>query len=173
MKRATGSESTPTRRIWTTVSPPHVATSGRARPRSETKWPKRPTAVTAATVLRPIWRITAINYDATWYDAMLYGTNETADGTTAGHLLQRSVLKRSVDYAAKLARAFPTSPSRSRLSARSRSCRTRSRVTPSIPPISSSVCSRPRSEEHTSELQSHSDLVCRLLLEKKKTVKKV
>src|SRR5947207_9952599 len=27
---------------------------------------------------------------------------------------------------------------------------------------------KPRSEEHTSELQSHSDLVCRLLLEKKK-----
>src|SRR6266540_6856621 len=26
-----------------------------------------------------------------------------------------------------------------------------------------------RSEEHTSELQSHQDLVCRLLLEKKKT----
>src|SRR5260221_2716714 len=25
---------------------------------------------------------------------------------------------------------------------------------------------RPRSEEHTSELQSHSDLVCRLMLEK-------
>src|SRR5260221_9528880 len=33
------------------------------------------------------------------------------------------------------------------------------------------VAARPgfaRSEEHTSELQSHSDLVCRLLLEKKK-----
>src|SRR5438132_6037681 len=30
-------------------------------------------------------------------------------------------------------------------------------------------CRGPRSEEHTSELQSHSDLVCRLLLEKKKT----
>src|SRR5260221_8348032 len=29
-------------------------------------------------------------------------------------------------------------------------------------------CVRARSEEHTSELQSHSDLVCRLLLEKKK-----
>src|SRR5437773_7574393 len=27
-----------------------------------------------------------------------------------------------------------------------------------------------RSEEHTSELQSHHDLVCRLLLEKKKTL---
>src|SRR5436190_5699832 len=31
---------------------------------------------------------------------------------------------------------------------------------------------RNRSEEHTSELQSHSDLVCRLLLEKKKKKKK-
>src|SRR5438132_9660666 len=31
------------------------------------------------------------------------------------------------------------------------------------------VANRARSEEHTSELQSHSDLVCRLLLEKKKT----
>src|SRR5260221_7938143 len=30
-----------------------------------------------------------------------------------------------------------------------------------------------RSEEHTSELQSHSDLVCRLLLEKKKTTTRV
>src|SRR5438034_2345199 len=30
-----------------------------------------------------------------------------------------------------------------------------------------------RSEEHTSELQSHSDLVCRLLLEKKKKRKKI
>src|SRR5437588_1929007 len=30
---------------------------------------------------------------------------------------------------------------------------------------------RERSEEHTSELQSHSDLVCRLLLEKKKKKK--
>src|SRR5690242_20833370 len=31
---------------------------------------------------------------------------------------------------------------------------------------------RPRSEEHTSELQSHVNLVCRLLLEKKKINKK-
>src|SRR5438034_3444947 len=30
-----------------------------------------------------------------------------------------------------------------------------------------------RSEEHTSELQSHSDLVCRLLLEKKKKDKQI
>src|SRR6266540_5295929 len=32
----------------------------------------------------------------------------------------------------------------------------------------SNVAGRLRSEEHTSELQSHHDLVCRLLLEKKK-----
>src|SRR5260221_1432306 len=30
-----------------------------------------------------------------------------------------------------------------------------------------------RSEEHTSELQSHSDLVCRLLLEKKNTIRHI
>src|SRR5476649_3066155 len=37
-------------------------------------------------------------------------------------------------------------------------------------PVAPSATARcvPRSEEHTSELQSHSDLVCRLLLEKKK-----
>src|SRR5206468_5366832 len=37
---------------------------------------------------------------------------------------------------------------------------------PAQPPSRSSAASR--SEEHTSELQSRSDLVCRLLLEKKK-----
>src|SRR5438034_2253898 len=34
--------------------------------------------------------------------------------------------------------------------------------------IGTSIAAAFRSEEHTSELQSHSDLVCRLLLEKKK-----
>src|SRR5438034_5361979 len=34
------------------------------------------------------------------------------------------------------------------------------------------ITSTGRSEEHTSELQSHSDLVCRLLLEKKKNKQK-
>src|SRR2546427_7820257 len=39
----------------------------------------------------------------------------------------------------------------------------------SLSPISGAACARcPRSEEHTSELQSQSNLVCRLLLEKKK-----
>src|SRR5258708_29649188 len=35
-------------------------------------------------------------------------------------------------------------------------------------PYRSDRCGRPRSEEHTSELQSPDHLVCRLLLEKKK-----
>src|SRR2546428_8365235 len=35
-----------------------------------------------------------------------------------------------------------------------------------VPPVRSGA----RSEEHTSELQSRSDLVCRLLLEKKKNI---
>src|SRR5438034_2297373 len=34
--------------------------------------------------------------------------------------------------------------------------------------VSGALARSGRSEEHTSELQSHSDLVCRLLLEKKK-----
>src|SRR5437868_13134085 len=41
-----------------------------------------------------------------------------------------------------------------------------------LSPATNSSCHRhPRSEEHTSELQSRFDLVCRLLLEKKKKIK--
>src|SRR5436190_8393825 len=40
-----------------------------------------------------------------------------------------------------------------------------------VQPDDRAVRGAARSEEHTSELQSHSDLVCRLLLEKKKTKK--
>src|SRR5579875_2891157 len=44
-------------------------------------------------------------------------------------------------------------------------------IAPAFPSARRSRCwsaRRSRSEEHTSELQSHSELVCRLLLEKKK-----
>src|SRR5438034_7131313 len=37
-----------------------------------------------------------------------------------------------------------------------------------LPEVHNVYLARGRSEEHTSELQSHSDIVCRLLLEKKK-----
>src|SRR5215211_8831145 len=65
-------------------------------------------------------------------------------------------------YTLSLHDALPISTWTSR---RSGSSSTRSTMSPS-----SASCrpSRLRSEEHTSELQSHSDLVCRLLLEKKK-----
>src|SRR5476649_3107138 len=46
----------------------------------------------------------------------------------------------------------------------------RRRGSPAAPPCPRRP-GRCRSEEHTSELQSHSDLVCRLLLEKKKKKK--
>src|SRR5215211_9409651 len=52
------------------------------------------------------------------------------------------------------------------------SSRTGSPFTTTAPPLDRLREERPRSEEHTSELQSHSDLVCRLLLEKKKTKEK-
>src|SRR5437773_6480620 len=51
------------------------------------------------------------------------------------------------------------------------------RMTQLVAPTFSGATSRPspmrsaRSEEHTSELQSHHDLVCRLLLEKKNSTK--
>src|SRR5438034_8569436 len=40
-----------------------------------------------------------------------------------------------------------------------------------LPTVDATASYANRSEEHTSELQSHSDLVCRLLLEKKKNKK--
>src|SRR2546427_1530449 len=51
---------------------------------------------------------------------------------------------------------------------RKRSSRTRSRSSIARPPIVAAIWPKARSEEHTSELQSQSNLVCRLLLEKKK-----
>src|SRR5215211_9406478 len=60
----------------------------------------------------------------------------------------------------------------------SRPATSRSSAATSCTTASSRCCGTPspvgaaRSEEHTSELQSHSDLVCRLLLEKKKKKKK-
>src|SRR5206468_12831261 len=62
-------------------------------------------------------------------------------------------------------------PARRRTTGRGGSKQTRKRCAParcSRSPRSSRRC---RSEEHTSELQSRSDLVCRLLLEKKKKKK--
>src|SRR5256885_3944099 len=63
---------------------------------------------------------------------------------------------------------FPyTTLFRSRTSPRSRARRAPRRSSRASPPPSRSVRRPARSEEHTSELQSPCNLVCRLLLEKK------
>src|SRR2546427_7566464 len=48
----------------------------------------------------------------------------------------------------------------------------REKISPHLGPASALSRPRRRSEEHTSELQSQSNLVCRLLLEKKKNIHK-
>src|SRR2546430_4097231 len=63
---------------------------------------------------------------------------------------------------------LPGAPRRT-TDSRARSYRTHRDPAPS-PVFHRSADSSPRSEEHTSELQSQSNLVCRLLLEKKKTI---
>src|SRR2546426_7850118 len=67
-------------------------------------------------------------------------------------------------YTLSLHDALPISPSCRVSSASTRSGRVGSRVT------STGTASGSRSEEHTSELQSPCNLVCRLLLEKKKKI---
>src|SRR5690606_41692935 len=83
--------------------------------------------------------------------------------------------------------SFPTRRSSDLLAPRSSQARSASRRPPA-PPSTSGSGSRtgsrtrstrrpssasPRSEEHTSELQSRENLVCRLLLEKKKLTRRV
>src|SRR5260370_18177223 len=61
-------------------------------------------------------------------------------------------------------------PSESRAKCSSRTSPRNPHCSASLPCHSPRIWS-PRSEEHTSELQSHLNLVCRLLLEKKKSLK--
>src|SRR5690606_40769587 len=60
-------------------------------------------------------------------------------------------------------------PSDSALSSSAASCHARP---PPAAPRTSRTETRHRSEEHTSELQSRENIVCRLLLEKKKQIQK-
>src|SRR2546428_12226298 len=72
-------------------------------------------------------------------------------------------------YTLSLHDALPISSPRPLTRARSAHAGLRSfHGCPTAPATRASSISPPRSEEHTSELQSRSDLVCRLLLEKKK-----
>src|SRR5689334_24589469 len=70
-------------------------------------------------------------------------------------------------YTLSLHDALPICSANARVSESSAS-RGTTRLTMPVASTSSAVIARPRSEEHTSELQSQFHLVCRLLLEKKK-----
>src|SRR5439155_25209816 len=79
-------------------------------------------------------------------------------------------------FSFRILRRPPTSPLfpyttlfRSGSSRRDRGTRPASRSTPWTPGPQTREATGSRSEEHTSELQSRGHLVCRLLLEKKKT----
>src|SRR5690242_21382698 len=76
--------------------------------------------------------------------------------------------RRAEEALAGAARAPPLRqvPRHGRLHDRGVGCAIRALLMPKVPPYVATL----RSEEHTSELQSHVNLVCRLLLEKKKTV---
>src|SRR5436190_8592016 len=79
---------------------------------------------------------------------------------------------RKLPFGCSTSTSVPTGSSASeRLNAESRSRVQRPRTPRSFGDVTTEKGPRRhiRSEEHTSELQSHSDLVCRLLLEKKKT----
>src|SRR2546426_8633861 len=78
-------------------------------------------------------------------------------------LFPYTTLFRSHPRAPPCIRPHATGSGRGRLS-----CADRDRRLPGLPATPSRSPCRPRSEEHTSELQSPCNLVCRLLLEKKK-----
>src|SRR5699024_12624658 len=79
--------------------------------------------------------------------------------------------RRSSDLSSPVKRSIHPVRSRSSKQIRQRSiCWLTSRQS-SRPEKVPGMCGGPRSEEHTSELQSRFDLVCRLLLEKKKKSK--
>src|SRR2546430_9598443 len=65
------------------------------------------------------------------------------------------------------ARAAPRGPARDRGPGAAGGARLR-RIPDGRPSVAPAAAARLRSEEHTSELQSQSNLVCRLLLEKKR-----
>src|SRR5437667_6606921 len=80
-------------------------------------------------------------------------------------------LPTSVGALSKLSQ-IPTPPSLMRLSATRQWTPLLNPMPNQFEPLILFASMLARSEEHTSELQSHHDLVCRLLLEKKKNKKK-
>src|SRR3712207_6423171 len=82
-----------------------------------------------------------------------------------GMILQRFELIDHTNYELKIRQTLTIKPADYRIKVRTRTDRSASATLASAP----AVAEPERSEEHTSELQSRQYLVCRLLLEKKKT----
>src|SRR5260221_11912432 len=88
----------------------------------------------------------------------------TETGDTARAAEAMAARLRTAGFSESDVQVFTPAPRKGNLVARLRGTGARK-------PILQITLARCRSEEHTSELQSHSDLVCRLLLEKKKNVR--
>src|SRR5206468_12850829 len=103
-----------------------------------------------------LWRQTTESFTLSLHDALPIWGGADTDGEHRSHGSARG--RRAAHAGPRLAAALEREPlvSLLRLSERRR-CRAPRRHP-----------REPRSEEHTSELQSRSELVCRLLLEKKK-----
>ena len=166
MKSAMGTESTPNRRIWMASSGSQVPTSASARPASILRRPTcamKPSRMvardategdTAGKLSGEAGKRGGGSLQRGRREAGRQGGNNICSRPSAPEPTLKGWLRWLPRFpasplprlhAAKLAKARPTSPSRSRFRARSRSWRTRSRVTPSMLPISSRVCSRPPS----------------------------
>src|SRR5437773_5736666 len=91
--------------------------------------------------------------------------------------LRNCSVERSAERATSASRAWRRASQAARLSASSEESADAARSFVSLRMVficdSKDRAASARSEEHTSELQSHHDLVCRLLLEKKKNTKGV
>src|SRR5206468_12302849 len=92
-----------------------------------------------------------------------FPTRRSSDLTDDSPSIAQNTLARSRDPCACTSRATSHSPTAIKQIMNSRGPHAPAMVTKKLCRITSA----PRSEEHTSELQSRSDLVCRLLLEKK------
>src|SRR2546421_5371935 len=96
-------------------------------------------------------------YAATGVDAVMTSAGLTTGGFYAHFRSKKALLAEALELAFQRSRDHW----RSRLQGREGPAWVRAHIT--------SYLSPERSEEHTSELQSRSDIVCRLLLQKKKT----
>src|SRR5215211_6675015 len=112
-------------------------------------------AVSRTAIVAPLRRGAAVSKDNSSSSSRLNAQSTTVTSASRRASSRTALTARGRSSGHRSARARPVSTRRCGRTAQA------SRTSPAASRL-------PRSEEHTSELQSHSDLVCRLLLEKKK-----